>query len=532
MNSSIEEQHEEPLVLFPYDDIEENINTTEITRTRSLAEIESVSRQLSQTNKSEIPYSMLSQLEKTAIVLLVAFIGMFSAILQPIYLPILTLLQHRFNVSEEMMNMSVVLYLIFQGVSPTLMSNFADKIGRRPVILICLCVYIAANVGLALTNVYWLLLVLRCCQLLGIAPVISINSGVVGDVTQRFERGTFIGAAQGITLVGQGFGALIGAALLNSPFGWRSIFWFLAILPGVVLVFAFFCLPETKRSIVGNISVVPKRFINRAPILLAPFFRSKLVNQTESVSQEKSKFDILSLFKIMLLPEVACALFPSSIVFTTWTMSLTTYTTILLNEYHYKTLHIGLSYLPSGLGSLVGSLVCGRILDRVYRIDKENFEKQYPDIETRPNFNIYRARLKMFLFPCISMTVFTVIFGWTLEYHESVAIVMVSMFFMSFSTNFPVTMCTTVLVDIFPGKSSTSTSLVNFSRCVSSLVGVAVLSRMESSMQVGGCYTFMAALCMLGNVFIYLCVAKGQKWQEKREEKLRQREKTVKDKSV
>lgn len=49
--------------------------------------------------------------------------------------------------------------------------------------------------------------------------------------------------------------------LLNASFGWRAIFWFLAILSSTVLVAHALFFPETLRSVVGNGSI-PARGLN------------------------------------------------------------------------------------------------------------------------------------------------------------------------------------------------------------------------------------------------------------------------------
>ena len=158
------------------------------------------------------------------------------------------------------MNISVVAYLIFQGIAPTISSNLADTFGRRPVILASIIVFCASCVAISQTNVYWLLAVLRCIQAAGIAAVISISSGVAGDVCTRANRGSMVGAVAGLQLVGNGIGGLVGAALISSFNSWRSIFIFLTIGGGVTFILAIFILPETSRKLVGNGSVVPKTF--------------------------------------------------------------------------------------------------------------------------------------------------------------------------------------------------------------------------------------------------------------------------------
>lgn len=135
----------------------------------------------------------------------------------------------------------------------------SDSFGRRPVYIGTLVVYMGANIGLALcpTDAYWLLLVLRALQVrlhrvcqddfcnltapvhlaqaTGGSAVISIGAGAVADVAEPRERGTFMSIFQAGAMIGPAFGPLLGG-VFASTLGWRSIFWFLTIATGVILV--------------------------------------------------------------------------------------------------------------------------------------------------------------------------------------------------------------------------------------------------------------------------------------------------------
>ena len=62
--------------------------------------------------------------------------------------------------------------------------------------------YIAACLALGFTEVYWLLVVLRCVQAAGSASVIAIGAGTMGDVSVPSERAGFVGVFGLGTMVG------------------------------------------------------------------------------------------------------------------------------------------------------------------------------------------------------------------------------------------------------------------------------------------------------------------------------------------
>jgi MFS family permease len=151
--------------------------------------------------------------------------------------PAIPTLSREFNRGEEQISLAVTVYLIFQAITPSFFGALSDSYGRRPVYISTLTLYLGANIGLALcpTSAYWLLLVLRAVQATGGSAVISIGSGTISDIAEPGERGMFMALFQGSSMVGPAFGPLLGGVFAET-LGWRSIFWFLAIATGVILV--------------------------------------------------------------------------------------------------------------------------------------------------------------------------------------------------------------------------------------------------------------------------------------------------------
>ena len=452
--------------------------------------------------------------------------GFWSTISSPIYLPVMPILQHQFKVTEEQLNLTVVVYSIFQGLAPVLFSNLADQFGRRLIVITCLTVYILANVGLALNNTYPGLIVLRCIQAFGIALTVTVGSGIASDITTKSERGSFIGITTGLSLLGQAFGALIGGLIENS-FGWRAIFWFLVISAGASLILVFTCLPETSRPLVGNGSNLPSNPLNRAPIFRLPKYRTRLVNEKLTI-QEKKKFTLLAPFKILRNTPTYMTLIPSSISYTVWLMMLTTLSTSLSKSYGYNTLHIGLSYIPSGLGGLLGSVTSGKLLDYSYKkefkkyierneqhieFDRYSGETEEHRLKTEP-FNFIWARLVLTIIPTLLSIIGSLIFGWSIYCKLHVAVPLLGSFLVSYAAMNYLTISTTFIVDLNPSQTSGSSSTVNLTRCWCAALFIACLSQMVDSMTVGGCYTFMGGLLAISSLTIPYILINSLKWLE------------------
>lgn len=459
--------------------------------------------------KDVYPYTIYSAKEKYVLMVILSLIGFWSTVSSPIYFPAVPIISKYFNLTDSVANLSIVAYLLFQGIMPTFSSNFADTFGRRPIIILSMVIFIASCVGLSQTNVYWLLAVLRCVQAAGIGPVISISSGVSGDVCTAADRGGFVGMVSGMQLSGNAFGGLMGAGLIHE-FGWRGIFIFLAIGSAVTLIFISLCLPETLRSMAGNGTILPKRWINILPLFILPGYKLRLTNDIETL-RPRGKLNLLRPFTMLAHVETLCVLLSPGIKFAGWTMMLTSINELGGDGYNYSVLKVGYMYLPQGVACLLGSMITGRLLNMYYQYCKRKYENKYQvslsdtnlggnkDI---PKFNILATRIFVCLPPVVLHFMGLIIFGWCLQYKQNIGSIIVSICMVSYASTSLIAICTTLLVDLHPENASTSASLMNLVRCCLAALGTGVLSKMISAMGLGGCYTFWAVLGLISDLLL------------------------------
>ena len=208
---------------------------------------------------SDEDYSSFTRWERALIVFLAALAGIISPISSQIYFPALNQIAADLHVSLAQVNLTLTTFLVFQAISPTIVSDFADMAGRRPAYLVSYVIYVLANLGLALQNSYPALLVLRAFQSMGSSGTIALAYAMVADVSTSAQRGKYLGITSSGILLGPSLGPVIGG-LLSQYLGWHSIFWAMLIFSGATLVMLIFVLPETGRNIVGNGSVPPPKW--------------------------------------------------------------------------------------------------------------------------------------------------------------------------------------------------------------------------------------------------------------------------------
>lgn len=468
-----------------------------------------------------VPYTMLNYSQKWCMVAILTMCGFWSSLASPIYYPALKQLEKQFNLDEDKVNVTVVVYLLFQGIAPTFSGGLADVYGRRPVILGGMVIYVVASIGLACAPSYGVICFLRIIQSIGISPTIAISSGVVSDYTLKHERGTFVGATSGFVLIGQGIGPLLGA-VIAARWNWRAVFWFLAIGCGACFISGLFLLPETKRTLVGNLSIPPKHIWSRAPITLLPSVKRRLKYDNpdyESLDPNKPKVDLIGAFKITAQPEIFLALFPAGLQFAMWTLMLSSISSGLsAAPFNYSLPIIGVCYLPAGIGGLCGSFFTGRIIDHYYKKAVKKFEndKATGAIPEDTEFNTFKVRLLCVIPQNFLAVISFLLFGWSMDKGWKIPAALITSCVSSYCAMSTLSTMTTLLVDLYPGKSSTASSCFNFVRCSLSSIFMGCFADMKEAMTVGGTFSFLIALLFLANGLTFIPIMYGMKWRGKR----------------
>ena len=80
------------------------------------------------------------------------------------------------NVSAMAVQLTVTIYMVAQGIAPLIWVPISDSKGRRLVFIAAFLVFIVANVGLALTDNYGVLMVFRALQGVGSGAMVFIGN--------------------------------------------------------------------------------------------------------------------------------------------------------------------------------------------------------------------------------------------------------------------------------------------------------------------------------------------------------------------
>jgi predicted MFS family arabinose efflux permease len=120
-------------------------------------------------------YSVFTVAEKWCIVAMVSYAAWFSTLTSFIYYPAIHQLSQTFSVSVDKINLTITSYMAMATVAPTLVGDAADVLGRRPVYMIALVLYIGANIAMVMSNTYSALVGLRILQALAISGTLFFS---------------------------------------------------------------------------------------------------------------------------------------------------------------------------------------------------------------------------------------------------------------------------------------------------------------------------------------------------------------------
>lgn len=149
------------------------------------------------------------------------------------------------NTSYTSAQLTVSLFLLTFGVAQLFLGPLSDKIGRRPVILGGIILMGIATLGAMVAPSIEILIIARILQALGGCATLVVPRAVVQDIYRGAEAARRMAMVAMIQSLAPLIAPIIGG-VLDSFFGWRSIFGFLAIVTGTIGVWAVMRLPETR----------------------------------------------------------------------------------------------------------------------------------------------------------------------------------------------------------------------------------------------------------------------------------------------
>lgn len=289
-------------------------------------------------------------------------------------------------------------YVLGYAVGPLLISPLSELYGRVPLYHICNVLFTVCTASCGRTNDLQTLAVLRFFAGVGGSSVFALAPSSLADVVVKEKRG----AVMALIAIGYNLGPAVSPTVgsyVNDAWGWRWVFYLTGILGASASILSAICLSETYE-----------------PVLLrrkAARLRKKTGN-----TGLHSKLDTnISIGKLALLRRAM--LMPLRMLFSSPSILLTSlitaigygyvyilYTTLpttFLITYAWEPKKLGLAYLGTAVGNLIGMIAGGGISDAIVK-------RRAAKGDTKPENRL----LPMILFwPLVSVGLF--VYAWTAQ---------------------------------------------------------------------------------------------------------------------
>lgn len=509
-------------------------------------------------NSGTSPYHVLSRRRIRAIVILVSLAAMLSPLSSSIYFPALDNIAQSLNISYEKATLSVTIFMIIQGIAPSIWGPVSDFKGRRIAFFGALIITLVANIGLLTSHSYPALMILRALQSGGSSATVAMSTGVIADLATAERKGGYISLNQNCQLkfysylsdtirsfgndayqfnecqetiiltsglvrqAAQSLGPALGGAL-TQKLGFRSIFAFLIALSGTILVTVFVFLPETQRYIAGNGSV-PLHGVDK-PLIYCIWRQPYTRTQGKTYNRQKLHWKaFIEPLKWLRNKDVICLLGVGGAVYTVQSMVTASQADIFTKTYQLNDLYLGLSFLPTGLGTIIGGQFKGWIMDRDMRAAQNEYRKvnNLPHDHTIKvaecsDFPLEKARLRWMPYIIAAFIAFTIGYGFSLRTHIAAPLVLQCI--MGATSAAVLNINTTYMTDLFPGRSASAVALQNLVRCLMGAGGVAAVDPLVD--RIGPGFTFLVAVgfVVLFAPLQWVGMRLGAQWRERRAER-------------
>ena len=167
------------------------------------------------------------------------------------YLPSMPGMARALGVDFTTIQLTLSLYLGAMAVGQLVIGPLSDRLGRRPVLLTGLLVFVVGSVICLSAQSIGVLIFGRIVQAIGGCAGITLSRAIVRDLYGRNQVASMIAYVTMGMAVAPMIAPTIGG-VLETFFGWRASFAFLIGFGGLALVFAYWRLRETNHSLASG----------------------------------------------------------------------------------------------------------------------------------------------------------------------------------------------------------------------------------------------------------------------------------------
>ncbi|KAF9878653.1 major facilitator superfamily transporter [Colletotrichum karsti] len=348
-----------------------------------------------------------------------------------------------FNETSSMTATFVVsVYILGFAFGPLIVAPLSEVYGRRPLYIVGNALFTAFTIGTALSQNMPMMMAFRFLMGLAGSVPITIGSGSIADVMPIELRGRAMSAWALGPLLGPCIGPVAGGYLIKAA-GWRWIYWLVVIIGGVFIPLSFFMMKETFAPVLLDRKAQRLRKETGNPNL-----RSKL--ETSAKVSDKFKFAIIRPLKLLFAtPIVTLMALYVAVTYGILYLLITTFSFVFRDFYGFDEGTVGLTFLPAGIGMMIGVMAFGPLTDLIVKRNKAKGLPHRPEIRLSP----------IMAMPCgVVLPIGLFIYGWTVEKRVHFIVPMLGVVVFSIGLMGVMTCVQNYLLDTYPRYAASVTA--------------------------------------------------------------------------
>lgn len=162
------------------------------------------------------------------------------------FLPSLANMAVDFRADYALVNLSIAGYLAVSAVLQLILGPMSDRFGRRPVLLVCMTVFVAASLGCVLAESIWTFLGFRLMQAAVVGGSV-LSAASIRDQFAPNEAASKLGYVAMAMALAPMLGPMLGGSL-DMLFGWRAGFVFYTVAGAALLTLLWADMGETNHN--------------------------------------------------------------------------------------------------------------------------------------------------------------------------------------------------------------------------------------------------------------------------------------------
>lgn len=224
------------------------------------------------TSTAQQPWKKTIQPQHQSVANFLAFALLpLSGFATDIYLPSLPAMAGGLHVSETQVQLTITIFLISYGISQLFIGSILDSYGRYQCSLVSLVIFSLASIVMATTGsiemIYWM----RVVQGITVGFVVAGKRAFFVDLYSGDKLRHYLGLFSIIWSTGPIIAPFVGG-YLQSLFGWRANFYFLAALGGSLAILEYFfsgeTLPQRTAFRLKRVLTVYQEMLTHLPFVL------------------------------------------------------------------------------------------------------------------------------------------------------------------------------------------------------------------------------------------------------------------------